>query len=418
MITEEQWWDEDADRLNALAEAARPFAAVVSMPTKKKADDKAWCPTGPGGGRDNSCPPNRGGSSAPSASRNDRLREQMRPEDTVYDAQALVDAGPPSEYEGGYWKEGQTIWDRYSFPSYNAGGKNDEVRLAESLQSLKDDPYSAESEARKAEIEAALPLRQQALELEAISTETLNIIPGQRRNIAYDPHTDAWVAEAYSSGVTNPLMVEMSRTTRTPDQQAELTRLLDMQPRINGEPSTHITQADVDRVTTLAQTTSLPEGVTLFHGMDGFDGRELLDQMSRTQGDMTINKLISTTIRPSIATSFGRTNEVYGSDHDFKTESGEMIHPDATLSSVLRIRGATKGLPLGAASHYKGETEVVLAPDTRLRFTGDSRIVFMAVANDSGWPSRTFRPRGAGWSDDKATRTLHPVKVFDVEVIE
>lgn len=379
---------------------------------------KAFCATGPGNGIDNSCPPKRGSAPASAASRNDALRENMRPGDTVYDAQALIEAGPPSEYEGGYWKEGQTIWDRYSFPTYHAGGKNDEVSLAESLQSMKDDPYSAETEARKADIEAALPLRQQAMELEAISTETLNIIPGQRRSVPYEPHSDAWVAEAYSSSVTNPLMVEMSRTVRSPEQQAELTRLLDMQPRVNGDPATHITQSDVDRMVTLSQTTSLPEGITLFHGMDGFDGRELLDEMSRNQGDMTINKLISTTIRPGIATSFGRTNEVYGSDHDHRTESGEMIHPDATLSSVLRIRGATKGLPLGAASHYKGETEVVLAPDTKLRFTGDSRIVFMAAANDSGWPSRTFRPRGAGWSDDKATRTLHPVKVFDVEVVK
>lgn len=59
MTTIEQWWEEDAERLNKLAEAARPFAAKVLPDDDKPTDAKAWCPTGPGGGRDNSCSPKR-----------------------------------------------------------------------------------------------------------------------------------------------------------------------------------------------------------------------------------------------------------------------------------------------------------------------------------------------------------------------
>jgi hypothetical protein len=47
-----QWWDEDAQRLNKLAEAAREFAA--KMP-KEKGEERAFCPTGEGNGIDNSC---------------------------------------------------------------------------------------------------------------------------------------------------------------------------------------------------------------------------------------------------------------------------------------------------------------------------------------------------------------------------
>lgn len=46
-----QWWDEDADRINKMAEAARKMA--VKLPAEK--EDRAWCATGPGGGLDNSC---------------------------------------------------------------------------------------------------------------------------------------------------------------------------------------------------------------------------------------------------------------------------------------------------------------------------------------------------------------------------
>jgi hypothetical protein len=49
----EQWWDEDAERLNAFAVAARKYAAKVSQKSKK--DSRAFCATGEGGGIDNSC---------------------------------------------------------------------------------------------------------------------------------------------------------------------------------------------------------------------------------------------------------------------------------------------------------------------------------------------------------------------------
>lgn len=48
----QKWWDEDAERLNSMAEQAREFA--VKIPGKKK-EDRGFCPTGDGGGVDNSC---------------------------------------------------------------------------------------------------------------------------------------------------------------------------------------------------------------------------------------------------------------------------------------------------------------------------------------------------------------------------
>lgn len=48
-----KWMDEDADRLNAMAELARKVA--VKLPSRKEAEKRAFCPTGPGGGIDNSC---------------------------------------------------------------------------------------------------------------------------------------------------------------------------------------------------------------------------------------------------------------------------------------------------------------------------------------------------------------------------
>lgn len=45
------WMDEDAERINAMSELAREFA--VALP--KMEEDRAWCPTGKGGGLDNSC---------------------------------------------------------------------------------------------------------------------------------------------------------------------------------------------------------------------------------------------------------------------------------------------------------------------------------------------------------------------------
>lgn len=48
-----RWMDEDAERLNAMAELARKVA--VTLPSKEDAEKRAFCPTGPGGGVDNSC---------------------------------------------------------------------------------------------------------------------------------------------------------------------------------------------------------------------------------------------------------------------------------------------------------------------------------------------------------------------------
>jgi len=55
-----KWWDEDAERLNKMAIAARKMA--VKLPTEREdrwedaiEEERAWCPTGPGGGLDNSC---------------------------------------------------------------------------------------------------------------------------------------------------------------------------------------------------------------------------------------------------------------------------------------------------------------------------------------------------------------------------
>lgn len=48
----QKWWDEDAERLNSMAEQAREFA--VKIPGKKK-EDRAFCPRGEGNGVDNSC---------------------------------------------------------------------------------------------------------------------------------------------------------------------------------------------------------------------------------------------------------------------------------------------------------------------------------------------------------------------------
>lgn len=55
-----EWMDEDADRINSMAELAREFA--VTLP-KSKGESRAFCATGDGGGIDNSCGAN--GSSSP-----------------------------------------------------------------------------------------------------------------------------------------------------------------------------------------------------------------------------------------------------------------------------------------------------------------------------------------------------------------
>jgi hypothetical protein len=58
-----QWWGEDADRINSMSEMAREFA--VATPKEKK-ESRGFCPTGEGGGVDNSC--GDGFSTTPNAS--------------------------------------------------------------------------------------------------------------------------------------------------------------------------------------------------------------------------------------------------------------------------------------------------------------------------------------------------------------
>jgi hypothetical protein len=372
------------------------------------------CGTGAGGFQPgNTCAKGGDGESTTHRNGNDYLNEN-KPTDVIYDANALVAKGQPSDYEGGYLKEGQTLWDRLSVPSTAwAGGKRDEIRFADELTGLKTDPYSKESESQKRLIEGAMPLARQYRQLDKLSVDALRgsgIRPSEG-------HSDAWIAKQFSSSVTNEVMGEMSRNTRTPEQEEALNRLLGSQEAANSEPSTRVTQQDVDRLSEMARNTPLPEGVTLFHGMAGASGRELLDTMARTQGEMSLNKLTSTTIRPAVAAQFAEgadlTRKVSQED---KTANGSMIHAGGTLGSIVRILGAPKGLPIMAASHYQKEAEVVLAPGTRLKFTGDSRVVFVPAANDSGWPAKTFRARGAGY--DEPDRTLFPMKVYDAEVVE
>jgi hypothetical protein len=63
------WMDEDAERINAMAELAREFA--LTLPEQE--EDRAFCPTGDGGGIKNDCPP--GGDKAEKA---DRIAEKAR----------------------------------------------------------------------------------------------------------------------------------------------------------------------------------------------------------------------------------------------------------------------------------------------------------------------------------------------------
>jgi hypothetical protein len=65
------WMDEDAERINAMAELAREFA--VSLPSRSKSGDKrAYCPTGEGGGIDNSC----GSTTETAKARDNRLSKE------------------------------------------------------------------------------------------------------------------------------------------------------------------------------------------------------------------------------------------------------------------------------------------------------------------------------------------------------
>ena len=379
------------------------------------------CGTGAGGFQpENTCASGGDGGVAtedPPKNGNDLLNRN-KPADTVYDPQSLIAKGSPSEYEGGYLKEGQTLWDRFSLPSSSgAGGDTDEIKVSSDLDGVYERPYDDASEAKRRELQDAMPLRRQHQELMELGAQAIGWDDPVNSGLDEVPHSDVWVAQQFSSSVTNELMSEMSRTSRTEEQQKELDRLLGVQEAVTSEESKRVAQADVDRLSSLARETQLPDGVTLFHGMAGIAGRRLLDDMARTQGELSLNKLTSTTIRPTVAAQFADGNDFTGSvQPDDKVEGGEMIHAGGTLGSVIRILGAPRGLPIAPASHYQNETEVVLAPGTRLRFTGDSRVVYVSPGNDSGWPAKTFRPKGSNWGEP--SRTLYPMKVYDVEVVE
>lgn len=70
------WWDEDAERLNAMATMAREFA--VKVPRAKSKEDRAFCPTGEGGGIKNDCSASDGGDSPDDAARD--YEESLTPE--------------------------------------------------------------------------------------------------------------------------------------------------------------------------------------------------------------------------------------------------------------------------------------------------------------------------------------------------
>lgn len=422
--------DDDEDMPTGPGRLRRqPHGDDASEVTELEADDEGSesrnCGTGAGGFKPgNTCAAGGDGEGGvtteeqPPQSANDSLNRN-KPTDTVYDPTSLIEKGPPSEYEGGYLKDGQTLWDRFSMPSSSGvAGKLDEIQVAQELAGLYERPYEDDSQAKRKEIEGELPLRKQHQELMDAGAAALGWNDPVNSSLDEVPHSDVWVAAQFSSSVTNELMAEMSRTSRTEEQQKELDRLLGVQEAVNSEESKRVTQADVDRLSTLARETQLPDGITLFHGMAGVNGRDLLDSMARTRGEFSLNKLTSTTIRPSVAAQFADGTDFTGKvPPENKVAGGEMIHADGTLGSVVRILNAPRGLPIAAASLYQNEAEVVLAPGTRLRFTGDHRVVFIPAGNDSGWPAKTFEPKGSVWGKDHA-RALYPMKVYDAEVVE
>ena len=75
----EEWWDEDADRINKLAESARKFAAKIP---EEDEEERAYCPTGEGGGLDNSCSsnPSGGGDAKKSEAKPEKKAEPLTPE--------------------------------------------------------------------------------------------------------------------------------------------------------------------------------------------------------------------------------------------------------------------------------------------------------------------------------------------------
>jgi hypothetical protein len=380
---------------------------------------RAFCPGA--SPPDNSCPPankGTGGGDAFLAGGEveelkirgvDRL-DSLRPASTVYDPQSLIDAGPPSAYEGGELRDGQTLWDRHRVGTemYLSGRYDSEASPGESIAGVFAEPYAESSKSQRDKLDAAMPLRVQQAELREVARQAASGLEREERSSA------ARVAYQFSSSVTNEAVSLMSHISPSPEVQAERDKQIDMLRRAS--PDTEIpSQEEVDRFSELARTTALPAGVTLFHGIKGAAAQERLDRLSQERGTIMLNKLTSTTTRPAVATQFGRTTSRGAGEKagpgDF-TEGGEFVHRNGTLASVVRIRDASRGFPISGTSAYRDEAEVVVAPGTQLRFTGESRVVFMPAANDSGWPAATFsigkaKQRGARY------RVLWPVTVYD-----
>lgn len=71
----QKWWDEDAERLNSMAEQAREFAVKVP---KRKSESRAFCPNGEGNGVSNDC--SSKDKSPPSSSQGDASGSVQSPE--------------------------------------------------------------------------------------------------------------------------------------------------------------------------------------------------------------------------------------------------------------------------------------------------------------------------------------------------
>lgn len=314
---------------------------------------------------------------------------------TVYDNESLKAIGEPANYEGGDLVDGMTLWDRYSPPNLINIGKNEDIKLSSKLEAMAERPFLHRDEVEA--ISASMPLRTQ---YDAMIAGGLKAMGVSHTNETLDddelqPHTDGWAAGEFSRTSQNELMSLMSESN--PDK-AELAAAMAMQSAASSDATNYITENDVLNLGDLAKNTPLPAGVTLFHGFKDQSQGDLFYRLARERGVYSLNKLTSTSTRPSVATHFANDNKAW-------TETREV--------SVVRILNPKHGLAIGGVSAYRNEAEVVLARGTKFRFTGEMHSVNIPAANDSGWPSQNIKPT-LGLS----TKYLIPVKIFDVEVIE
>jgi len=314
---------------------------------------------------------------------------------TVYDNESLKAIGEPANYEGGDLVDGMTLWDRYSPPNLINIGKNEDIKLSPKLEAMAERPFLHRDEVEA--ISASMPLRTQYDTMIAGGLKAMGV---SHTNETLDddelqPHTDGWAAGEFSRTSQNELMSLMSEAN--PDK-AELAAAMAMQSAGTSDTTKWITENDVLNLGDLAKNTPLPAGVTLFHGFKDQSQGNLFYRLAREQGVYSLNKLTSTSTRPSVATHFANDNKAW-------TETREV--------SVVRILNPKHGLAIGGVSAYRNEAEVVLARGTKFRFTGEMHSVNIPAANDSGWPSQNIKP-----PPGLSAKYLIPVKIFDVEVIE